>query len=255
MTRLLLLPLLVACNGEEPADTDTAEPASCVERVPLEGKVLTYEGRVPVPDATVEIYETDSMEGSADQVLTTDFAGAFTAEIETCRPFTVRVREVEKELVEAVTPHRVVGPGETATVTVDAITPKTTDTIGEDAKDVWESEKALVIGRIWDAFGALRADAVATIEDASGPLSGVEVGYMQGEWPDSSLSSTSADGRFYAFNVPWSQYYARAWVGGELAGTNVFQSFGRAVVFLDVFEGDDDGVVLPAGCTCDEALE
>jgi len=240
------------------ASGDAAPAFTCVEERSVPATTVDHQSGDPVPGVDVRLWFTDDHTLGANVDATSDAEAAFTEAMPTCQPFSYRTdRGAGGEARVTLAQHKVLDPAaDPFTYEFRSVSDATVNLISSPLFYGVEVEagKGMVFGKAIGCDGEAISNVQVLVRDASCKVPGGSlVGYTSNEIPNTLLRGTSADGYFFAVNVP-----AGDWVV-EMYGDNgdgTFALLGSApvsmepdgVTLVDIKAGRSDGLHLPAAC-------
>jgi hypothetical protein len=239
--------------------TQQVDP-SCVESVPLRGKIEDFQTGDAAVGMNVEIWFDDHLVGDPDVQATSDVDGIVTGgDVPTCSPFASRATNPsDPGAPPAIQMHW----SESHKTPMDAFFNSVdSSTLGL---------MSALLGTTPDTTRAFAAGTIYGCDAGHEPVEGVQVilrspdgtytadqtiHYFVDEFPSRTQPQTSEDGLFLIVNVPPGDYTIEAYAvlaAGEaptlIAKTETTLLAG-ALTVADVYSGNGTGVVLPESCT------
>jgi hypothetical protein len=239
--------------------TETPD-ASCQDTVTASGVVEDFETEDGVEDATVEIFFSDSVSGSADSVVTSDGDGNFSgATVPTCTPFSYQTStdpdlDATKVTIEA---HQIFDPldkGETELdVTFNSVSSDTYAVIPALLGVSVDPELGIIAGTAYDCDGTELEGAQVIVRGADGEYAETQqVHYFVNDFPNRDQPYTSEDGLWVAINIPPGVVTVELWAlsGGELVqiGATELEMYADVINISNIKIGYGDGVFYPTDC-------
>lgn len=237
-------------------DQGAVDPSCQVERS-VDGKVEDFESGNGVPEATVELWYADAVEGVPDVTMSSDSSGAISGgPALTCQPLTYKVA-TDPDLDDT-----------KPTFEAHSVFPYTDTTIGEYYNSVAKSTYQLIPSLLGVSVDPARGTAAGTVFDVNGdPVKGAQVivtnadnqvpnntvvKYFVEDFPNRDQPETSEDGLWVAVNIPPGDWFIDAYIS-DGAGGHILMGRTSVTIFADsinignIYVGFD-GVKYPDNC-------
>jgi len=246
----------------EPGGTwlkNTAD-ASCITEQAFAGEVEDFETGDEVPDATVEIYFSDTTTGSLDYEGTSDADGKLSGSLTTCTPFSYRVSTdpALEETVTTIQAHEIAGfvsDGSEQAPRFYSVSTTTYNIIPSLLGVTPEPGKGIAAGTAYDC-GENPVEFIQVLaRDSSGEIiEGQVVKYFRQDFPNRDQYWTSADGLWVIINLPpdtvtVEMYGLNDNGDHDMLGSVVLEVVGDSINIANAFYGYNGGVVYPESCT------
>jgi hypothetical protein len=231
--------------------------ASCLVERDIDSMVEDFETENGVPEATVEIWYADAVEGVPDVTMTSDSSGAITGgPSKVCIPVTYKAT-TDPDLDDT-----------KPTFEGHLVFPYTDGSVGELFNSVAKSTYQLIPSLLGISIDPQRGTAAGTVFDLNGaPVKGAQVivtnasgdipndtvvKYFVEDFPNRDQPETSEDGLWVAVNIPPGDWQIDAYVsdgtGGHLLmGRTVVTIYADSINIGNIHVGFD-GVKLPDTC-------
>jgi hypothetical protein len=224
--------------------------------VPMAGVIEDFETNDGVPDATLDIWFSDTTSGVPDQSVTSDSSGNVSGEAPTCTPITYRVT-TDPALAETKTTfeaHQVTSAGPLDDEYFNSVSTTTYSIIPSLLGVSPDADKGIVAGTAYDINEDPIEGAQIVITDDAGCIpESLTVKYFVDDFPNRNQPNTSADGLWVAVNIPAGEWNAEMFIS-DGAGGHIKLGSTRITVEADsininnVYPGYGDGVKYPADC-------
>jgi len=231
--------------------------SSCVVERSVDAKVEDFESGNGVPEATVELWYADAVEGVPDVTMSSDSSGNITGgPAMVCQPLTYKVA-TDPDLDDT-----------KPTFEAHSVFAYTDDTVGEYFNSVAKSTYQLIPSLLGVSVDPERGTAAGTVYDTNGdPVQGAQVivtndsgnipndtvvKYFVEEFPNREQPETSEDGLWVAVNIPPGDWFIDAYVS-DGAGGHILMGRTSVTIFADsinignIYVGYD-GVKYPENC-------
>ncbi|MDP2314811.1 MAG: hypothetical protein Q8P41_18040 [Pseudomonadota bacterium] len=237
---------------------------SCIVDLTVNGTVEDFQEEEPVPDATVELWVSDSISGSPDEVSTSDGNGAFTfTGAQSCSPIAYGTStppewEATKDTYEV---HQVFGYSEDGSS--DEIFNSVSDTtsklipslIGVD----WDQTTGIIAGTAYDCDVNPVQYAQIFIHDGNGNIPETGDVFYFSESGGTSLPTstdlqphTNTNGLWVVINIPAGTWTVEQWGWDGAAyvemGSTVLEISAGSVNISNIYTGISDGIWYPSSC-------
>jgi hypothetical protein len=237
--------------------TATADPA-CVQEVAFTGEVIDFESDNEVPEATVEIFNSDKVEGAADHSFTSDDNGQVAGTLTTCEPYSYKVT-TDNETADdptkiTIAAHLTENPTALESVEFNSVSDATYTVIQALLGISPDPANGVVAGAIYDCNEDPIEGAQVIVKMDGGYVAGQEVRYFVEDFPHREQPYTSEDGLWLAMQVPTGRATVEAYMvmetGGEpqLMGSTSLDIFPDIINISSIYVGHDDGVLIDAEC-------
>ena len=215
----------------------TAPDASCVVERPVDAFVEDFETENGVPEATVEIWYVDAVDGVPDSTMTSDSAGNLSGgNTMVCQPITYKASTdpdlddtkstFEAHMVSAYTDGTVPDSYNSVSKTTYQLIPSILG-ISPDP------DRGTAAGTVFDMNGDPVKGAQVVVTNDAGALSGsTVVKYFEDEFPSRDQPETSEDGLWVAVNIPPGEWNIDAYVSNG-AGGHILMGRTRVTIFAD----------------------
>jgi protocatechuate 3,4-dioxygenase beta subunit len=231
--------------------------ASCQVERNVDGKVEDFESENGVPEATVEIWYADAVDGVPDVTMTSDSSGAITGgPAKVCLPVTYKAATdpdlddtkptFESHLVFAYTDGSI-------DEFFNSVAKSTYQLIPSLLGISVDPERGTAAGTVFDVNGdpVKGAQVIVTKADGSLPNDTV-VKYFVDDFPNRDQPETSEDGLWVAVNIPPGDWQIDAWVS-DGAGSHILMGRTTVTIFADSINIGNihvgyDGVKYPESC-------
>lgn len=234
--------------------------AGCETTVALDSLVEDFEKETGVPEATVEIWYADVVDGAPDSTVVSNSEGDVTGgEVPTCSPITYRTTtdpalDDTRPTFEA---HQVFAYTTSgATEPFNSVAKSTYQLIPSLLGVSVDPTRGVAAGTVYDINGDPVTGAQVVVTDASGSLaSDTVVRYFIERFPNRDQPDTSEDGLWIAINIPPGDWNVDAYVadgsgGHKLMGRTTITVFADSINIGNVYVGYT-GVKLPDACLAD----
>jgi protocatechuate 3,4-dioxygenase beta subunit len=234
-----------------------APDPSCVTEVGVDGFVEDFESGNGVPEATVEIWYGDSVDGVPDVTMSSDSAGNVSGgSTMVCQPITYKV-STDPDLDDT-----------KATFEAHTVTAYTSGSANDYYNSVSKSTYQLIPSLLGVSVDPERGTAAGTVYDMNGdPVKGAQVvvrnandnfpssvvvKYFVDEFPNREQPETSEDGLWVAVNIDPGDWFIDAYVsdgaGGHiLMGRTSVKILADSINIGNIYVGYD-GVKYPDNC-------
>jgi hypothetical protein len=245
----------VSCMG---ADLNSQSAASsCVTDVPLVGRTVDHQSSNPLGNVAVSFFLGDDIDASVDESVTSNGSGDLPlGAFPVCSPIAYRATGDSASTLPTLGQHKIYPPGASVEADFRSIAQGTIALVTLGFGITSQSGMGMVFGKAiaCNNDDALEGVQIIIRDDACKIPTGSEsfIGYTSNKLPDPSLRTTSADGFFFATNVPpgtWTLEMVEASADGHrLIGSAPVVVKADSVSLVDVRVGRDDGVVMPPEC-------
>jgi len=240
--------------------TQMVDP-SCVEMVPVEGRVEDFQTGSGVSNAFIDMWFDDVVDDTPDLSMTSDGEGdvsggsAPTCTAWVARSSTDESRDETKDVVQYHFIEKWVSPMDAF---YNSVSNETYQLMPAILGLTTDEDKGVVAGTAYDCGGwASTVEGIqVVVKDSSGDYPPEqEVRYFLEEFPSRDQPHTSEDGLFLIVNIPVGEVTVEAYAiledGGEpvMVGQTSMEIFADTLHIGDVYLGSDDGVVFPDACT------
>lgn len=247
----------------DPWLTNSADPSCQAEQTfnseDGESIVEDFEEGDAVPDATLELWWSDSTSGASDQETTSNASGEVSGTLMTCTPFTYRT-STDADLEETVTTiqaHEIYAfkpDGKPHSAQFYSVSTKTYNIIPALLGITPKPGYGIAAGTAYDCNGDPVEFVQVVTKDGDGNI--VEdqvVQYFREDFPNRDQHWTSADGLWVIMNIPPGTFTVEMYglnAAGEhdLLGTTILEVVGDSINIANAFYGFDGGVVYPESC-------
>jgi hypothetical protein len=226
-----------------------------ITEISVSGAVIDFETDDPVPDASIEIYYSNTVYGAPDQSYTSDGAGNFTGTVPTCTPYAYRVSTDPDLGATKVTIKVSQVDGAAATGSeYNSVSIDTYNVIPALLGISPDVDKGIVAGTAYDCAGEPLEFAQIIVTDADGNIPESEVvRYFVDSFPSRLQEWTSEDGLFVVVNIPEGEWIVNMYVsdgaGGHLLmGQSPVKVFPDSINISSTYTSFGDGVRYPANC-------
>ena len=235
-----------------------------VQSATMSGEVIDFETDDPVEEATVDIFFSNSMSGSADISIESDSAGSFSAGgFLTCTPYAYRTYTDPalgdtKVTIQA---NRIEGNGSDISNSFNSVSAATYAVIPSLLGVSPDVDKGVVAGTAYDCNGDAYSGAQVVVRDADGNIpESLVVKYFVDNFPNRNQEWTSDDGLFVAINVPEGDWVIETWVsdgagGHHLMGEAPVQVYADSINLSNVYVGYESGLSYPDSCLGDAPID
>jgi len=239
--------------------TQQVDPDAQMEIV-LVGQTTDFETGDPVSEATVEVFGSNEIIGSADQALESDADGKVEGMMMTCTPFAYRV-STDPDLGDTKVTmqiNEILDPDSIDPVVFDSVSSATYQVMPSLLGVSPDDEDGIVAGGAYDVNGdPVEGAQIIIVNDEGAVPDGLVVKYFRDEFPNRDQEWTSADGLWVAIDVPpgeWNieMYVADGGDGHVLMGSTSVSVVADSINISSVFTGYGDGIRLPESCKIDE---
>ncbi|MDP2304821.1 MAG: hypothetical protein Q8P18_02180 [Pseudomonadota bacterium] len=237
---------------------------SCIADITVNGRIDDFQSEDPVPDATVQLWVSDSIEGAADETTVSDGDGNFVLEAaQSCTPIAYGTStppewEETKDTYEV---HQVFGyaAGGASDEVFNSVSDTTSKLIPSLIGVEWDQSTGIIAGTAYDCDVNPVEYAQVFIHDGSGgiPTTG-DVFYFSesgGTSLPTSLDSqphTNTNGLWVAVNIPSGTWTAEMWgfdgTDYVLMGATVLEIAAGSVNISNIYTGISDGIWYPGSC-------
>ncbi len=242
--------------GDEWID-NTADPA-CIQDLPFTGEVIDFESSNEVPEATVEIFNSDKVEGDADTSFISDDNGQVSGTLRTCAPYSYKVT-TDNETADdptkiTIQAHLTENPTALEGVEFNSVSDATYTVIQALLGISPDPANGVVAGALYDCNEDPIEGAQVIVKIDGEYVSGQEVRYFVEEFPHREQPYTSEDGLWLAMQVPTGRATVEAWMvmepgqGPVMMGSTSLDIFPDSINISSIYVGHDDGVLLDAEC-------
>lgn len=217
-------------------DQGTADASCQVER-PVDSLVEDFESENGVPEATVEIWYSDTVDGVPDVTMVSDSSGVITGgPLQTCIPVTYRA-STDPDLDDTKN-----------TFEAHAVFAYTDASVGEYFNSVAKSTYQLIPSLLGISVDSQRGTAAGTVFDVNGdPVQGAQVivtnaegnipqdtvvKYFVDDFPNRDQPETSPDGLWVAVNIPPGDWSIDAYVS-DGAGGHILMGRTTVTIYAD----------------------
>ncbi|MES2640879.1 MAG: hypothetical protein V4850_15425 [Myxococcota bacterium] len=241
----------------------TVDP-SCIVDLSVTGTIEDFESGDTVPDATVQIWNSDSIGGSADETTVSDGDGNFTLEsTQSCTPLAYGTStppewEETKDTFEV---HQVFG------YSADGSSDEIFNSVSDSTSKVipaligveWDQTTGIIAGTAYDCDVNPVQFAQVFIHDGNGNIPETGDVFYFSESGGTSLPTsidaqphTNTNGLWVVVNVPAGTWTAEMWGydGAEhvLMGATVLEISAGSVNISNIYTGISDGIWYPGSC-------
>ena len=224
--------------------------------VSLEGWVEDFESGDNVPDASIDLYFSDDINGAVDESLTADGEGSFSTSVPVCQPlgyktYTPADWEETRDTYEV---HQIWGYEDDLLLTepINSVSVSTSRIIPAILGVEWTPGTGIVAGTAYDCNEEPITGAEVVVKDSSGKVMDVNIFYFVDEFPNQSQPETSPDGLWVVVNVPVGTFNVEmyVWDGTQhvLMGMTTLAIKADSVNISNVYTGHDDGLRYPDSC-------
>ena len=242
----------------------TVDP-SCMVDMEVNGRIEDFQTGDPVPDATVQLWRSDSISGSADETTTSDGDGRFTFEsAPSCTPiaygtFTPPKWKETKDTYEV---HQVFGYSSdgSSEEAFNSVSDATSKLIPALIGVIWdEASTGIIAGTAYDCDVNPVQYAQIYIHDENDlpPPSG-DVFYFS-QSGDTSLPTdkgsqpyTNTNGLWVVMNIPPGTWTVEQWGWDGAAyvemGSTVLEIAAGSISISNIYTGISDGIWYPSSC-------
>ncbi len=251
-----------ACFAGTDSWTVHTADESCVEKLPMAGQIEDFESGDGVGGCTIEIYDADTVTGTADASTTSDDEGGFSGlEAYSCQPWTYKAYtdpalDETKVTIQA---HEVYGHGDSLDAGFNSVSSDTYAVIPALLGISVDPGAGIVAGTAFDCGGEADENKIegaqVIVRDANGNYpEDQEIRYFVNDFPNRDQPYTSADGLWLAVNVPPGRVTVELWAvtesGGEpqIVGETVLDIFEDSINISNIFTSFGDGVRMPESC-------
>ncbi len=247
--------------------TEHTADSSCVEKVPMSGRIEDFESGDGVSAATIEVFDEDTVTTEAQSSATSDDDGNFDGlEGYTCQPWTYKAYtnpdlDETKVTIQA---HEAYGHGTAIDADFNSVSSDTYAVIPALLGISVDPDGGIVAGTAFDCDGEADENKIegaqVIVRDADGNYpEEQEIRYFVNDFPNRDQPTTSADGLWLAVNVPPGRVTVELWAvtddSGEpqIVGETELDIFPDSINISNIFTGFGDGVRLPESClsACD----
>lgn len=243
---------------------------SCQVDLSIDGEVVDFQTGDSVPDATVQLWYSDSLSGSADVTTTAERDGNFSVTAPACTPIAYGTStppewEETKDTYEV---HQVFGySGDgSSDEEFNSVSEATSRLIPSLIGIEWDESTGIIAGTAYDCDVEPMQYVQVFLHDGNGtpPATG-EVFYFS-ESGGTSLPTdkesqpyTNTNGLWVVINIPAGTWTVEAWGYDPTAathvklGTTVLQISAGSVNISNIYTGISDGIWYPGSClaACD----
>ncbi len=234
--------------------THDALDETCVADVTIAGTLVDHESSDPVADVELVVFWDNDPSAEIDVTVTSAADGALSVEARVCAPFAYRTDRGTDEARVTTGQHVIVAPADPTVFSFRSVREGTvsliTTLLQQDIKD----GTGIVFGKAAGCDGDSAVDRVQVlVRDADCKVpADFAAGYTTNRVPDVFLASTSAEGFFFAMNVPPGDWILEGYVPDGDSFRLVAQSpvtvAADEVTLADLAMGRDDGLVVPSAC-------
>ena len=223
--------------------------------ISVNATAVDFETDEPVPDATIELYSANTVYGAPDGTYTSDGAGALTATVPTCSPYSYRVStDPDIGLTKVTIKANQIEGADASTAEFTSVSLDTYNVIPALLGVSPDIDKGIVAGTAYDCAGEKLEFSQIIVTDADGNIpDSLVVRYFIDDFPSRLQEWTSEDGLFVAINVPEGDWFVKMYVS-DGAGGHVQMAESPVKVFADsinissVYTSLGDGIAYPSNC-------
>ncbi|MGC6508364.1 MAG: hypothetical protein ACON4U_08090 [Myxococcota bacterium] len=238
--------------------------ADAIQDATLSGEVIDFETDDPVEEASVDIFFSNSMSGSADISAESDSAGSFSVSgFKTCtayayRTYTDPALGDTKVTIQA---NRIEGNSTDISSSFNSVSAATYAVIPSLLGVSPDVDKGVVAGTAYDCNGDAYSGAQVVVRDADGNIpESLVVKYFVDDFPNRNQEWTSDDGLFVAINVPEGDWVIETWVSDEagghiLMGEAPVQVYADSINLSNVYVGYNTALSFPDSCLGDAPVD
>ncbi|MSQ03403.1 MAG: hypothetical protein EXR71_16190 [Myxococcales bacterium] len=245
------------------SDLGTVDPAKQLNAT-LNGLVIDFQSDDEVPDADVQMWFADDINGTPDVEPVSDASGAFSTSVPTCTPiaYGTSTDPLLELTVDTFEVHQVFGFEEDGVLdgewvrSVSEVTAKLIPgIIGVD----WDRTTGIIAGTAFDCNRAeegVYGHAQMFIHDSEGatPATG-DVFYFSNNLPQAKKDQPDTnpeDGLWVAVNVPVGEWTIEMWgyngTDYEMLGSTSLTILAGSVNISNIYTGHTDGIAYPDSC-------
>ena len=235
--------------------------AACVTDIAFTGEVIDFESDDEVPEATVEIFYGDQVEGTPDETVVSDDNGQVAGTLRTCAPYSYKTttdnetaEDPTKITIEA---HETYGYAEGVMegVEFNSVSEATYTVIQALLGISPDPANGVIAGGLYDCNEDPIEGAQVIVSIDGEYMDSQEVRYFVEEFPHRTQPYTSEDGLWVVMQVPTGRATVEAWMVTEAGGAPVLMGSTALDIFADsinissIYVGHDDGVLVDEECT------
>jgi hypothetical protein len=224
--------------------------------VSMTGEVEDFETGNSVEEATVELFYSNAIAGTADQSVDSNSEGDVSGEWPVCLPVAYRVSTDPDIGDTKVTLQfsEIAGYADDASVQFNSVSSATYQVIPSLLGVSPDPAKGVIAGTAYDIGGTAFSGAQVIVRGSDGSIpDGIVAKYFRNDFPNRDQEWTSEDGLWVIINVPvgdWDveMYTADGSGGHSLMGITQVAVAADSINISSVYVGYGDGVAYPSSC-------
>lgn len=243
----------LACVGDALGREDLVDDA-CTGTTTIAADLVDHESSDPVADVPLAVFFGDDAAAEPDVEISSAADGVVSFDAPQCAPLSYRTARTDEDARVTTGMHELIAPGDAPQFSFRSVRESTVGLIGFALGQELTEGTGIVFGKATGCDGDAAVDRVQVlVRDADCKVpADFAAGYTTNRVPDAFLASTSAEGFFFAMNLP-----PGAWVlEGYVSDGDAFRLVAAApitiaadeVTLADLAVGRDDGLVVPPGC-------